>query len=307
MRRLTAWGTLPVVALTLMPVAATSQEALETREAPWERLEVSLWPEYDRPSVLVIYRITLPASAPLPASVQVRIPASAGQPNAVADAEPAGDLVVAPYEREVQGDWALLTISARNRRLQVEYYDPALEREGSRRRFRYAWPGDRALRAFFIDVQEPADTVEMRTLPPSPGPMPGADGLMHHTLELGAVAAGQERVVELEYVREGDALSAESITPPARPVLPELTTDSGTGAARWYRVGAGMLAAALAGAVAYWFLFLRGDGAENARRGGGSGKRKRRHAGRAGGFCPSCGKPVVAGDRYCASCGGKLR
>lgn len=293
-----------VVALTLMiPGRASAQGA------PFERLEVSLWPEYDRPAVLVIYRVTLPASFPLPGTVRVRIPASAGQPNAVAEAEPSGNLVMAPYERAIDGDWAVLTISARSARLQVEYYDE-LQRDGSARSYRFEWPGDHAVSSFLVDVQEPADTVNMRTVPPSPGGMPGVDGLMHHNLDLGAVAAGEERVINLDYTRGSDALSADLAAPPPPRPVPEAAADGSDddAAAGWYRIAIGMLAAGLAGAVAYWLLFLRGRAGSSPRGQGGAGARPKTGKVRGGArFCTSCGSPVDAGDRFCHSCGGKLQ
>ena len=41
-------------------------------------LEIDLWPEYDRPDMLVIYRITLDNSVKLPAQLTLRIPAAVG-------------------------------------------------------------------------------------------------------------------------------------------------------------------------------------------------------------------------------------
>lgn len=47
-------------------------------------LEIDLWPEYDRPDMLVIYRLTLDNSVKLPAQLTLRIPAAVGAPYNVA-------------------------------------------------------------------------------------------------------------------------------------------------------------------------------------------------------------------------------
>lgn len=36
-------------------------------------------------------------------------------------------------------------------------------------------------------------------------------------------------------------------------------------------------------------------------------KRRAKHKGAFGGFCPKCGKPVLANDRFCPSCGKALK
>ena len=58
--------------------------ALAQSEVKLSSMEVDLWPEYDRPNVLVIYRITLPPTTTLPVDLSFRIPAAAGEPSAVA-------------------------------------------------------------------------------------------------------------------------------------------------------------------------------------------------------------------------------
>ena len=42
-----------------------------------ERLEISLWPEYDRPAMLVMLRAWLPADAEFPVTISLPMPAMA--------------------------------------------------------------------------------------------------------------------------------------------------------------------------------------------------------------------------------------
>ncbi|MHB1119312.1 MAG: hypothetical protein ACYC11_04545, partial [Bellilinea sp.] len=55
------------------PIQAQSDLVLES-------MDIGLWPEYDRPDVLVIYRMTLANEVPLPAQMSIRIPREAGAP-----------------------------------------------------------------------------------------------------------------------------------------------------------------------------------------------------------------------------------
>ena len=128
---------------------------------PLARLEIDIWPEYDRASaVLVILRGEIAADAALPAEVSVRIPTSSGGPIAVAEAPTATDqLLELPYQRaDVQVDFMTINFSATNRFIHVEFYDP-LKTESPARAYKYLWPGDFSAAQVTLQVQEPAGGV----------------------------------------------------------------------------------------------------------------------------------------------------
>lgn len=299
-------STLP---LALALLAATAPALAQ--ETPLESLEVSLWPEYDRPSMLVLYRVTLAPEIALPATVQLRIPAAAGEPSAVAVQQSSGTLVNAPYERHVEGGWSRIVITTTEPRLQVEYYDPSLLRDGARRSYTYTWPGDHAVRSFVVEVQEPVDTTDLRTVPPSSPGAPGPEGLTHHFLTLPPAARGRETVVQIDYVRDGDALSIDSLPPQQR--LPgeilgnPVPRGAGAGVGgdpRWRALGGGLLAASLAALAAYWLLFRR-EGGRRAESGPGKRAGGRKGPGR---FCTRCGAAALnEADRFCHACGHRRR
>ena len=87
-----------------------------------EQLDVALWPDYDQRAVLVIYRVQLASSATLPVQVQLPIPATAGDPYAVAWMGEDGQLMVADYRVEAQGEWSLVTLTAGSFVAQLEFY-----------------------------------------------------------------------------------------------------------------------------------------------------------------------------------------
>ena len=80
----------------LVPVAQ-AQGVLRLAE-----LEVDLWPEYDNPGVLVIYKAKLPADVSLPVNVSLKIPAAAGEPFAVAVRQMDGALLNAAFLRHAR-------------------------------------------------------------------------------------------------------------------------------------------------------------------------------------------------------------
>jgi hypothetical protein len=271
-----------------------------------ERVEVALWPEYDRPGVLVIYRISLAPSTALPAPLTFTVPAAVGPPNAVAQMS-GGNLVTLPYERVVDGDNAELRFAASERIIQLEYYDPSIAREADGRSFTYRWPGDYQVTALTFSIQEPAGAQEVQLTPPAGAAVIGADGLAYHTVTLGTLAAGQSSQVSLAYDKVGDALTSASLPAPPPVAAPGSTADTGGGGARavssptspWQTAAiAALLVLGLVGLTIG--LLARFRPQPGAARGA-------RRKGRTGGFCTQCGKGLSAGDRFCAGCGRPAR
>lgn len=126
MKKIT-WSIL-ILAVLLIPFPAFSQSATRL-----SNLVVDLWPEYDRPSVLVIYHATLAAETNLPTELTFRIPAAAGEPNAVAVRQPDGQLFSVDYETQISGEWELITFTATLPEIQLEYYDPGLIRKAAKK------------------------------------------------------------------------------------------------------------------------------------------------------------------------------
>ncbi len=104
--RLIKWSTLWMALCLLaagsmwvwMPLARAAAQSIPA----FDSVEISLWPEFDKPAMLVIYRANLPADVQFPVSVSLPIPAGV-QPNAVAQGSADGRLVDVEYTLETQG------------------------------------------------------------------------------------------------------------------------------------------------------------------------------------------------------------
>ncbi len=179
--------------LGLRPAAAQQPPAIE-------RLGVALWPEYDQPAMLVILRVQLAPGTALPAEVTLPIPASAGEPLAVAYTTADGALLNAPYTRQVQGDWALITLTSETPNAQVEYYQP-LQISGTQRDFLYEWPGGQDLGMLSYEVQHPVGAQAMTIDPPAQSSAPRPDGLLYSFADLGPVPGMETRQIQLSYQR----------------------------------------------------------------------------------------------------------
>ncbi|MGB9673785.1 MAG: zinc-ribbon domain-containing protein [Anaerolineales bacterium] len=272
-------------------------------------LEVDLWPEYDRPSVLVIYHITLPADLKLPQELKIRIPTAAGEPNAVAVREADGSLLKIAYTRKVLGDWSEISFSATMPQIQLEYYDPSLKKSANERNFVYQWQGDYAINELIIQVQQPLGASGMTITPNMSKSSTGNDGLTYYSTEAGELDAGQSFQVSLTYQKSNDNLSAESLqVQPSVPIGNVITTRRRL--INYLPFILGGLGFLLIIGAAFWWYWQSGIGKSSAK-----GTRHKRRLVIAAEevipqgivYCPHCGKRALPGDRFCRTCGTKLR
>lgn len=293
-----------LLAALCFPGAARSQAAVSIAY-----LEVDLWPEYDRPSVLVIYRVTLSPNTTLPAQLALRIPAAAGEPFAVAVRQPDGQLVNLDYELQSDGVWSSVQVVANLPELQIEYYDPSLVKSASQRSFTFQWQSDYPVEQMVVEFQQP---VEASGAAIQPGPVSstvGGDGLTYFTKEVGALEAGQSISLDVQYQKDTDTLSIAQL--PVQPSAP-LTTEPDwqntmLGALPWVLgiLGVGLIAG---GVFWYWKSGQATQAEKPRRRRSRSMTTGRQDEGAARAvYCHQCGKRAGESDRFCRSCGTKLR
>ena len=274
-------------------------------------LQIGIWPEYDEPSVLVIYQMTLSATTTYPADVSLRIPIAAGEPNAVAIRQPDGTLVNIDKTRQVVGDWAIITFTTAVPEVQLEYYDPGLTKDGNARHFTYVWPGDYAVSQMSIQVQQPSGAADMRISPSLGAGAVGSDNLTYFTQDLGAIPTGQNFQITIDYQKSTDALSAETLPVKSSAPIPQGAA-SDLNLTAWLPWILGILGAGLiiGGIVWFWQTGRQRPPARTPRR------RSRAEvlqpdagspSGEATVYCSQCGKRALPGDQFCRSCGTPIR
>lgn len=252
-----------------------------------EDLQIDLWPEYDQPDVLVMYRIRLRPGRSLDLPVALPIPADAGEPHAVAWRDASGALYVSEFTRTVQGDTATISMRMGSREGQLEFYDE-LEVDGDRRRYRFEWPGGAPLGSLSFLVQRPAGARNLEVDPPPTREQVGQDGLSYALVELGRQDALSMPSIEVRYEKDTETLSAERRPAPAA-TSPPPSADAPAGEETlpsWaFALGGGLVA--LAGGWLVWSL--RGLGGAEP-----------------GVFCHRCGSRAQRSHRFCSACGTEL-
>ena len=158
--------------LTQPAVESCFNPTVHPEEAIIHQMQIDIWPEFDQPGVLVIYQAVLSSFVPLPIELTFRIPANAGEPNAVAQMS-GSVLLNVEYTRNVRGEWAEITFTASSSIVHLEYYDPDLIEQGISHHFVYLWQGDYPLDDLVIQVRPPVEAENLVISPPMGGPFFG--------------------------------------------------------------------------------------------------------------------------------------
>jgi zinc-ribbon domain len=299
---------LPLILIltTLLPLGVRAETPLVL-----STMQIGIWPEFDKPSVLVIYQMTLSASTTYPATVSLRIPIAAGEPNAVAARQVDGSLFTIKSTRQVSGEWATITFTATSPDLQLEYYDPGLTKEGNARHYQYDWPGDYAVTQLTIQVQQPTGATDTRISPSLGTGAAGTDNLTYFTQDIGAITAGQNFHITIDYQKTSDVLSSENL-----PVQPNAPIPQGKASdlnlSTWLPWILGILGAGLivGGIVWYWQTGRQRPLPQTRRRRSKAEAIESEPSSTSTEpliYCSQCGKRALPGDQFCRSCGTPIR
>lgn len=302
------WSLLMIllVSLLLAPVVVQAQNS-----PAFDTVQVAIWPEYDRPDVLVIYYVSLSASVELPAEVSFLIPEAAKTPHAVAMKDVDGTLVTLDYTTATEGEWVRIRFTTPTPDIQLEYYDPRLTREANTRSFTYQWPGNAPVNSMAVQVQQPLTATEMQFNRSLGSPTQHSDGLTYYQTNIGSVPQGTQFGFTLTYQKDDDLLTASQ-----QEVQPAAPVDSQTQGRLIFTerlpfIISGVLGLLLILGGLTWFW-------QSGRRKPTAPGRARHSANRRGEtqevenntssvYCSQCGKRAAPGDLFCRVCGTKLR
>jgi hypothetical protein len=299
---------LPLMAILviLLPIGVRAQNPITMNS-----LQIGIWPEYDRPSVLVIYQMTLSVTTSYPATLSIHIPSEAGEPNAMAARQVDGSLFNIDYTRQVIGEWAIISFTTTTPELQLEYYDPGLTKNGTARHFTYTWSGDYTVSQLTVQVQQPFDATQIRISPSLGSGVVGSDSLTYYTQDIGKVTAGQNFQISIDYQKASDVLSAENLPiEPSAPIPQGTATDINL--KTWLPWLLGILGAGLivGGIVWFWQSGRQRPAPQITRRRLIPASHETETLSESAEdtvYCSQCGKRALPGDQFCRSCGSSIR
>jgi hypothetical protein len=292
--------------ISLVLLISTSPLSMALAQQPVSELDsvqISFWPDFDDPSVLVLITGQLPQDTSLPAQVSIPIPEDA-QINAVASIDEAG-MVSIDFEAANEN----ITFVTTNPRFRVEYYAP-YQQNGLSRSYDFEWISELPVAELSAEVQQPANAETLTSEPAAANMYTNqTDGLFYHALDPRAVPAGTPYQLSFNYEMASNALTVgQAISTPGVTTEQgqEVVTPSIGGNNNW------LLFAGIAGLVALvvigtWILATRTKGKKSSRpvkpkpRTAGSSKPK------AAVFCHNCGQAAEDNDRFCRRCGTELK
>ena len=312
MRKITFVFIVLFLALTT-PLAVNAQRQ---QNVHFQHVQIDLWPEFDRPSMLVIYRAVLAEDVSLPADITFRIPASAGEPHAVAFVNEDGISLNADYERQVLDEWAYINLTTNYTEVLLEYYDPGIVRENKLRTFTYQWLGDYAVDNIVMLVQQPPESTNMSTMPRLTNVVTDSKGQVYLQGEIGAFAQGETFSMTVSYEKETDALTVSYLEiDSSAPVTTATPGRMSVDTALPYAMA--ILGVVVIIIAIFWYWATGRQKVQPRRRPEKSSRRKTtrvvepemhdHNPYEQSTFCHECGKRANSGDKFCRSCGSKLR
>lgn len=282
-------------------------------------LEISLWPEFDRPDMLAIYRGSLAPDTPLPVPMEIRIPASVGEPNAVAYVGEGNQRFNQQYTTRQEGESLVIAFELATLAFQVEYYDTLPVDSEGRREYSFSYTADYPVESLTLGLQEPPTAQDYTLEPPADSVAVAGDGLTYHSVEAGPVAPGETKSWVLSYEKADSALTINSLAQqqPTAPAAPPAATGNDNSTVLIFVVA--FVALVAVGATAFW-LGRRTQPLEEApapsrrqkRRGGGRGSRSAQQRSSPSGsrepfFCHQCGAGLRLDSEFCHKCGTPVR
>ena len=274
-----------------------------------DSLNIELLAEYDQPSMLVIHEFVVSRETPLPALVKLRFPKE-GNLHAVAVKKDDGKL----YDKDIatpagQGSWQTITINVESYQPQhIEYYQP-LKREGNKRTFTYQWFGDYYVKQFNVTLVVPADRTQLITSPALESTAISKNGLLlTGTITRNEMKFLQSFLFNVQYQRTSTTLRGPAEDAPLQPSEPVGENTAGRVSITnlpWIIAGFGLALIAIA-LFSYWRSTQAGEERPKRRR------RPQNESAAVPGpaeqaYCHECGTRAHPGDRFCRTCGSRLR
>ncbi len=266
-------------------------------------VQVGLFPEYDRSDMLVVLDIALSSETAEPQLVSFQVPACA---EALKVYQRSGNGTPAPLATEISviGKWHEVRFSTDAQKIQIEYYDPNLVKEGDLRFYEYQWVSIYDVPSLKITLRQPFGAGEIQAEPSLEEQETGPDTAIYYSQEMGSVPAGELFTINLSYTRDIDN--------PANPALPvepaERVSEATPGrSSSPLSVIMWLLTVALAVLVLvslyyWWFKANVIEKQDRIVQGVGIMNPEKQAV-----FCHECGMRSRPGDSYCSNCGTELR
>jgi len=299
-----------LLVIALAALAVPMAWAQEAGELTISRLQISLWPEYDDPRLLVIYKGQFAQAEAFPREISFPIPTTA-EVHATAYADADGQLLANPYEVQPQGDVQVVTYPVPVPTFHFEFYDDIIQGDPANRQFTFTFSLPYRVDSVSVDVQEPLRAAGFQVSPVASRVITGTDGFRYFIYDLGSLEPGQNVQITASYSKPDAQPSVVATPAPALPAVPpasEVPVERGTGPLLLLAaLGLGGLGVALiGGALLMRVRAGRGVSVAAPARPARTVPSAKAPAATAA-FCTQCGHRLTPGTRFCPQCGAPVR
>ena len=268
-----------------------------------ESVNLNLLPEFNQPSVFVVYEINLQEKLSLPQDLTLQVPADVRILN-VFGFTPDHRPVQLNYQESQIGNWKDVRFSPPYPHIHIEYQDPNLVRQGHQRSYELEWLSIYSVASLTIRVRQPLGTSQIHSEPPLEGAEESTDGTGYFTANFGAIPAGELFSLTFSYTKDTADLAYPALS--VRPAMPidETTlgrTPSTMSVILWLLVAA-VAGMTIVGLYYWWFRSNIADRRERVVQGVGIMNPEKQTI-----FCYECGMRARVEDAFCSNCGTELR
>jgi hypothetical protein len=260
-------------------------------------LSISVWPEYDDPSVLVIYDGQFVDKEGYPRQVGFLVPSGANVNATAYGDDKGGFLNTDPWKTEDAGNgWTRVLFNLPKPAFHLEfYYNPLQGTTDKTMRFVYnsAHPADSAE----LEIQQPLKATNFKTDPVAVLQTARGHDFKYHVFQFSKVAAGQLLSIQVSYTKTDPNPSVASITIPSDSTTANATNNLSSNLVLPVGIGAAGLALAALGFLAWR---ARHENDESAQQRQVRNKKKGQST---TAFCHECGNGLRANDVFCSKCG----
>ncbi len=256
-------------------------------------MNVSVWPEYDQPGVLVQYQgqIAGKSDKTNPREISFLVPKDAGVGAACAIKSDGNHTSETWKESDAGDGFVQVTFKLTEPTFHLEYYfNPLVGSPDKKIDFVYKaiMPADEIQ----LDIQHPLKATNFALNPDAPDSHKDSDGFTYHSYTFKQVAAGQKISSSVAYTKTDPK---PSVTGQTNSVSAESASQNSPNLNQAIAVGIVIGAIGIAG-----FFFLQRNVRQPTRT---RAVRRDARGEQTGGFCTQCGNAMEAEDKFCARCG----
>lgn len=290
--------------ICVMALPGNSVEAIAPSPSALTSLTIALWPEYDRPEVLVIYQGEVAPETPLPTTVRFELPAQVQQMHAVAYVDEVANTLITleDFRLEATSEGKILTLTTPARRFHAEYYaDDLMRREGATRTIQYVFTAPVTIANFSFEVQQPVGAFGFTSDPAPVSTEKRGDGLLYARYPVERLTVGASRPLRVSYQRTTDLLSFEAQRETRGISAPSALPVTNTGVPLEWSVA---LAVSFCLGIGLGYFAHRWRHSKHSKSAPWAEPAKR---GPVGNYCYRCGARLYHDALYCHLCGAPRR